>query len=208
MRSSALRKLDAKKPRSKRTTNLSDNLRHPPSNLNDIGGLWANVTITFPCAVLLKQPWVSSVHRYTINGMRQLQQKPLHTRKHCNQPIREPFSRIIRRRERRSNAFLEQERLEHKKDELHGCRNNARKFYQKIKRLIEELEVLRLWRKPFSTMLQSDGDTNKAFSDIIPNSIDDDGVESVKVTIMHLKNNNAAGLNGFPLNCLRLDAMS
>ena len=46
-RSSAFRKLDVRKLRSQRTTEafsaqLSDQLRRSPSNLRDIGGLWAN----------------------------------------------------------------------------------------------------------------------------------------------------------------------
>ena len=79
---------------------------------------------------------------------------------------------------------------------MHRCRNDARKFYQKLKRLTEGYKpgassgkdengnlvtdpqgVLRLWRKHFSTPLQGADDTNTAFRDVVPNPIDDDGVE-------------------------------
>ena len=60
--------------------------------------------------------------------------------------------------------------------------------------------MLRLWRKYFPTLLQGDDDTNTAFRDVIPKPIDDDGVEilqssheEVRVAIMGLKNNKAAG---------------
>ena len=75
-------------------------------------------------------------------------------------------------------------------------------------------EVLRLWRKHFSTLLQGDNDTNTAFRDVVPNLIDDGGVEiaspsheEVKVAIMRLKNKTATGPGASPLNCLRPDVM-
>ena len=59
--------------------------------------------------------------------------------------------------------------------------------------------VLRLWRKRFSTLLQGNDDNNTAFRDVVPNPIDNDGVEvppprnkKVKVANMRLKNNKAA----------------
>ena len=74
---------------------------------------------------------------------------------------------------------------------MHRYRNDARKFYQKVKRLTEgnksgassckdkngnlvtDLQgVLRLWRKNFSTILQGDKDTRAAFRDVDPNPIE------------------------------------
>ena len=104
---------------------------------------------------------------------------------------------------------------------MHRCRNDARKCYQNVKRLTEgyypgassckvENEnlvtdtqgVLRLWRKHFSTLLQGDDDTNTASRDVVPNTIDDDGVEipppsheEVKAAI---KNNKAASRDCLP----------
>ena len=100
----------------------------------------------------------------------------------------------------------------------------ARKFYQKVKRLTEGYKpegssckdengnfvtnpqgVLRLWLKHFSSLLQGDCDTNITFKDVVPNPIDDDSVEisppsheEVKVAIMRLENNKAAGPDGLP----------
>ena len=78
---------------------------------------------------------------------------------------------------------------------MYRSRNDARKFYQKVKRLTEGHKpgvssckdehdnlvtdpqgVLRLWRKHFSTLLQGDDNANAAFRDV-PYPIDDDGVE-------------------------------
>ena len=65
--------------------------------------------------------------------------------------------------------------------------------------------MLRLWRKYFSTLLQGDNGTNTACRDVVPNPINDNGVEipppsheEVKVAIMRLKNNKAAGSDGLP----------
>ena len=106
---------------------------------------------------------------------------------------------------------------------MYRCRNNARKFYQKVKRLVEGYKLgvssckdengnlitdlqgmLSLWRKHFSTLLEGDDDTNTAFRDV-PNPIDDDGVEipplsqeEVKVAIMRLKNIKGTGPDGLP----------
>ena len=100
--------------------------------------------------------------------------------------------------------------------------NDVRKFYQNVKRLTEGYKpgvssckdengnlvtdpqgVLRLYRKHFSTLLRGEDDTNTAFRDVDPNLIDDDDVEipppsheEVKVAIMRLKNNKAAGPDG------------
>ena len=66
------------------------------------------------------------------------------------------------------------------------------------------------WRKFFSTVLQGDDDTNTAFRDVVPNPIDDDGVEvsppsheEVKVAIMHVMNNKAAGSDGIPADMFK-----
>ena len=65
--------------------------------------------------------------------------------------------------------------------------------------------MLRLWRKYFSTLIQGDDDINTAYRGIVPNAIDDDGVEipptsheAVKVATMRLKPNKAARLDGLP----------
>ena len=64
---------------------------------------------------------------------------------------------------------------------------------------------LRFWRKHLSTLLQGNYDTNTAFRDVVPNLIDDDGVEipppsheEVKVAVMRLKNKKGAGSDGLP----------
>ena len=69
--------------------------------------------------------------------------------------------------------------------------------------------------KHFSTLLQGDDDTNIAFKDIVPNPIDNDGVEipppsheEVKVAIMWLKTIKRQVLMASPLYCLRPDVKS
>ena len=79
-------------------------------------------------------------------------------------------------------------------------------FFTKKGNLVSDPQwVLRLWRKHFSTSLQGDDDTNTEFRDIVPNPIDDDGVEiplpshkEVKVVVMRLTNNKAADPDGVP----------
>ena len=65
--------------------------------------------------------------------------------------------------------------------------------------------LLRLFRKHFSTLLQGEDNTNTAFRHVVPNPIDDDGVEisppsheEVKVAIMYLKRNKASGPDCLP----------
>ena len=84
---------------------------------------------------------------------------------------------------------------------MYRCRNEARKFYQEVKRLTEgykpgacsckdengNLEtgpqgVLRLWRKHYYTLLEGDDDTNTVFRDAVLNPIDDDCVEIASPT--------------------------
>ena len=130
-----------------------------------------------------------------------------------------------RKEERRFFRYKkgEQERREREEVEMYRCRNDARKFYQKVERLTEGYKpeassckdehgnlvtdpqgVLRLWKKHFSTLLQGDENTNTAFREV-PNQIDEYCVEipppshdEIKVAIMRLKNNKAVGPDGLP----------
>ena len=139
---------------------------------------------------------------------KQLQQKKWHTRKPCSLPLHEPLSRTIERRK----GNREQERREREETEMHRCRNDALKLYQKVKRLTDGYKpgassckgeygnlvadprgILRLWRKHFNPLLQGDDDTNTVFRDVVPKSIEDDVVEipppsheKVKVAITRL----------------------
>ena len=72
-------------------------------------------------------------------------------------------------------------------------------------------EVLKLWRKHFSTLIQCDDDTNVAFRDVAPNPIDDDGVvipppshEEVQVANT-LKNNKTAGPDDIPAELFKTE---
>ena len=47
----------------------------------------------------------------------------------------------------------------------------------KIPSKLDDHGNLRLWRKHFSTLLQDDEDPNIAFRDVVPNPIDNDGLE-------------------------------
>ena len=145
------------------------------------------------------------------SAARQMQRKTPQSRKRSSQPLREPSSRATERRERMRNAFSDARRgstdvLSVRKSR---CLGVAITLENSIKRLCltesyklgasscrwewkpdyRSAGVLRLWRKHFSTLLQGDDDTNTAYSDDVPNQINDDGVEphsheEVKVAIM------------------------
>ena len=113
---------------------------------------------------------------------------------------------------------------------MYRSMNDAKKFFKNIKRLTEGFKpgassgrdergnlvtdaqgMLRLWRYYFSTLLRGDGDINSATrEDSEPAPIDDDGVEipppshnEVRVAIQRLKNNKAAGPDGFPVDLFK-----
>ncbi|XP_067634787.1 uncharacterized protein [Eurosta solidaginis] len=117
----------------------------------------------------------------------------------------------------------EAERRECKELELLATRNNARKFYQKIRRQTEGFKtganscrnengdlvtdvqrVLRFWREHFSVLLN--GGSNSPRRDEEPDpAIDDDGIyvppsdyDEVRIAITRLKNNKTVGADGLP----------
>ena len=65
--------------------------------------------------------------------------------------------------------------------EVDRCGNNARKFYQKVNRFTvispERLPAKIRNENLIKDLLQGDDDTNNAFRDVVPNPINDDGVE-------------------------------
>ncbi|XP_067648054.1 uncharacterized protein, partial [Eurosta solidaginis] len=117
----------------------------------------------------------------------------------------------------------EAERRECEELELLATRNNARKFYQKIRRQTEGFKteenscknengdlvtdvrkVLSLWREDFSALLN--GENDLPYRDDEPDAaIDDDGInvppsdyDEVRIAITRLINNKAAGAGGLP----------
>ncbi|XP_020806218.1 uncharacterized protein LOC110182509 [Drosophila serrata] len=125
--------------------------------------------------------------------------------------------RLFRRKKR------EQERRECESIESSRCRNEARNFYQSVKRLTQGFKtggvackdddgnlvtdaeiVLRLWREHFSSLLAGSGyDDYGEYDPQTPIYGTDVDVPTpshaeVKVAIQRLKNNNSAGADGLP----------
>ena len=132
--------------------------------------------------------------------------------------------RELRREERRlfKRKKREAEKRVCEEMEMHMDRNEARKFFQKIKRLSDGFKtgaksckdahgnmvtdaqgILKAWREHFSKLLNGDDDINPAAG--VENPLTDDGVEiappdydEVVTAIARLKNNKAAGADGLP----------
>ena len=126
--------------------------------------------------------------------------------------------RIIRQKKREAE-IRECEELE-----MLANRNNARKFYQKVRRLTEGFKTgafscknkdgdlvtdvqsnLKLWREHFSNLLNSDSCACHRESEDPDTPIVDDGIvvplpdhDEVRIAITRLKNNKAAGADGLP----------
>ena len=89
-------------------------------------------TFSTPCTLLRKQPLVSSAYYSEINGtMRKNTAYKKTLRSAAKRAIVEKY------REKRRRKKKEHERREREEFEMHRCRNGARKFYQKVKRLTE-----------------------------------------------------------------------
>ncbi|XP_060665548.1 uncharacterized protein LOC132797786 [Drosophila nasuta] len=126
--------------------------------------------------------------------------------------------RLFRRKKR------EKEKRECEELQVLQDRNDARKFYQQVNRLTHGFKTgasncrdengnlvtdtqctLRLWRAHFSKLLAGDDGTNPAIGGSNPIPPIDDNVDiplpshdEVRVAIMRLKNNKAAGADGLP----------
>ena len=129
--------------------------------------------------------------------------------------LRREEKRLFRRKKR------EAERRELDNIEMSCSRNDARKFYEKIKRqtgglktgaaackdengnlVVDTQGMLRIWREHFSRLLNGDINTDEAEPEI---PITDDGVEipppdynEVCIAAKRLKNNKAPGADGIP----------
>ena len=121
---------------------------------------------------------------------RQLQRKTPHTRKRCNQPLREPSLRAVEREVmrdtfsdarrggrkgenvRKSICIDEEMTLEKVKRLTQGFKPGAPSRKNENGNLVTDSQgALLLWRKNFFTLLQS-GDEITAFKDDVPNPID------------------------------------
>ena len=62
-------------------------------------------------------------------------------------------------------------------------------------------KVLRLWRKHFSTLLQGDEDVSIPFTDVVPNTIDDNRVEisPPSYEVIKVAQTAATGPDGVPV---------
>ncbi|XP_054745770.1 uncharacterized protein LOC129250151 [Anastrepha obliqua] len=126
--------------------------------------------------------------------------------------------RIIRQK-KRETEIRECEELE-----MLANRNNARKFYQKVRRLTEGFKTgafsyknkdgdlvtdiqssLKLWREHFSNFLKSDSCACHRECEDPDTPIDDDGIDvtlpdhdEMRIAITQLSNDKAAGADGLP----------
>ncbi|XP_049316710.1 uncharacterized protein LOC125779404 [Bactrocera dorsalis] len=127
-------------------------------------------------------------------------------------------ARRICRQKKKETEMREYEQLDKLAD-----RGNARKFYEKMRRLTEGFKtgayscrtpqgdlvtdaqsILRLWREHFSNLLNGSDSTTPGEGEL-DSPIDDDGAdvplpdrEEVRIAIARLKNNKAAGADGLP----------
>ncbi|XP_060665561.1 uncharacterized protein LOC132797804 [Drosophila nasuta] len=201
-RRSALRRLDIGKLQSQQaknafSTHVSGLLSRAPSISEDISDMWALISHSLRASA-----------EEVLGLQRPLTRNPLSRRR--------DEKRLFRRKKK------EQERRECESIESSRCRNEARNFYQRVKRLtqgfktgavacrdddgnlVTEAEVvLRLWRDHFSSLLSGSSTDSEDYdprtpiygTDIevpIPSHIE------VKDAIQRLKNNKSAGADGLP----------
>ncbi|XP_051858036.1 uncharacterized protein LOC127565056 [Drosophila albomicans] len=220
------RKLDVTRLRSQRTTtaystHLSELLHQPTPLPVDAGGLWAHISHSMRAAaetaIGFKRPptrnqWYDEECRVAAAAKNAAYRRTLQS------GARKEERRIFRRKKR------EKEKRECEELEVLQDRNDARKFYQQVNRLTHGFKTgasncrdengnlvtdtqctLRLWRAHFSKLLAGDDGTNPAVGGSSPIPPIDDNVDiplpshdGVRVAIMRLKNNKAAGADGLP----------
>ena len=229
-RGSTLRKYDISKLQSQQTVTaysarLSELLRQTTGD--DIRSRWNHISHSI-CAsaqeVLgfqsrrARNQWYDDECRMATAEKDAAYRKTLQS--NATRAVREKY-REKRREERRlfRRKKREQERREREELEQSRNRNDARKFYQQVKRLTEGFKpgaytckdeegnlvtdaqrVLQIWKEHFSTLLSSDEATNPTQSGSSLSTILFDDVtvpppshEEVKIAIQRLKNNKAAG---------------
>ena len=137
--SSPLLKLDVKKLRFQRTVeafsaHFSDKLCRSPSNLSDIGELWANISHSLRTTAETVLCFQRPPHRnqwYDKECSEAAAAKTPDARKLCSQPLRELLSRTTKIGEGMRDTFSDARRGSRKGVSVRKsrCRNEARKFY-------------------------------------------------------------------------------
>ncbi|XP_062135135.1 uncharacterized protein LOC133844877 [Drosophila sulfurigaster albostrigata] len=209
------------------STHLSELLHQPTLLPVDAGGLWAHISHSMRAAaetaIGFKRPptrnqWYDEECRVAASAKNAACRRTLQsgaTRATCERyrEKRKEERRLFRRKKR------EKEKRECEELEVLQDRNDARKFYQQVNRLTQGFKTgdengnlvtdtqctLRLWRAHFSKLLAGDDGTNPAIGGSSPIPPIDDNVDiplpshdEVRVAIMRLKNNKAAGADGLP----------
>jgi len=234
-RTSMQRKLDIEKLQSQETVNafsarLSDLLSQSSVD-DDIGDMWGHISHSLREAaqdtIGFKRPpqrnqWYDEECREASATKdaayrRTLQSGATRAKHDVYRAKRREEKRLFRRKKR------EQERREREEAENSRNRNEARKFYQRVKRLTQGFKpgvssacrdddgnlvtdvqsMLSLWREHFSQLLAGDDDNNSAGEQAA--LVAEDEVEipppshdEVRIAIQRLKNNKAAGADGLP----------
>nr|XP_043068191.1 uncharacterized protein LOC122321607 [Drosophila bipectinata] len=239
-RRSALRRLDIGKLQSQQaknafSTHVSGLLSRAPSIPEDISDMWALISHSLRASAeevlgfqrpLSRNPWYdqechdATAAKDAAYG-RTLQAGATRAIVDVYRSRRRDEKRLFRRKKK------DQERRECESTESSRCRNEARNFYQRVKRLtqgfktgtvacrdndgnlVTETEVvLRLWRDHFSSLLSGSSTDSEDYdprtpiygTDIevpIPSHIE------VKDAIQRLKNNKSAGADGLPAELLK-----
>ncbi|XP_051864351.1 uncharacterized protein LOC127566365 [Drosophila albomicans] len=234
-RRSALRRLDIGKLQSQQaknafSTHVSGLLSRAPSIPQDISDMWALISHSLRASAeevlgfqrpLTRNPWYDQECRDATAAKDAAYRRTLQAG--ATRAIVDVY-RLRRRHEKRlfRRKKKEQERRECESIESSRCRNEARNFYQRVKRLTQGLKsgavacrdddgnlvteaevVLRLWRDHFSSLLSGSSTDSEDYdprtpiygTDIevpIPSHIE------VKDAIQRLKNNKSAGADGLP----------
>ena len=237
VRSTAQRKLDVAKLQSQQTAEaysaqLSELLHNPNSDPEDVGGLWAHISHSMRTAaektIGFRRPpqrnqWYDAECREVNAAKNAAYRRTLQSV--VTRAVRESY-REKRKEERKLFRRKKREKEKREREELEMCsdRNDARKFYQQVKRLTQGFKpgasacrdengnlvidtqcTLRLWREHFLKLLAGDDVQNPATeeADSIPPIDDDVEVQppspyEVRVAIKRLKSNKAAGSDGLP----------
>ena len=237
IRSATQRKLDVEKLHSQRTadafaTRLSLLLTESNPRLDDICAQWTHISRSIRTAA----EEVLGYHRPRRNQWYDQECRDATAVKDAayratlqsvvTRAVKERY-REKRREERRlfRQKKREAERRECEDIEMHGDRNEVRKFFEKIRRqtegfktgttscrdengnLVTDIQgILGLWREHFSTLLNGDDENNPATGEADPETPAlEDGVDipppdydEVITAISRLKNNKAAGADGLP----------
>ncbi|XP_060665754.1 uncharacterized protein LOC132798055 [Drosophila nasuta] len=210
------------------STHLSELLHQPTPLPVDAGGLWAHISHSMRAAAETAIGFRRPPTRNQGVSRRSCGKNAAYRRTLQSGATRATCERYREKRKEERRLFRRKKREKEKREceelEVLQDRNDARKFYQQVNRLTHGFNTgasncrdengnlvtdtqctLRLWRAHFSKLLAGDDGTNPAIGGSNPIPPIDDNVDiplpshdEVRVAIMRLKNNKAAGADGLP----------